>query len=57
MIITGHRNGVIIVWEKFDFSYEVKGIQGDIVAIASFKHGVMIGTTLGKLHFWDFHMK
>ncbi|CAD8183513.1 unnamed protein product [Paramecium pentaurelia] len=57
VIISGHQNGAVILWENFERMDLMTSYKDQIVCITSYQFGIIIGTDASTIHLWDFKFK
>ncbi|CAK79604.1 unnamed protein product, partial (macronuclear) [Paramecium tetraurelia] len=57
VIISGHQNGAVILWENFERMDLMTTYKDQIVCITSYQFGIIIGTDASTIHLWDFKFK
>lgn len=51
LIITGHKNGQVLIWENFSIKLELANYKSEILNIGNSLLGVVIATDAATLHF------
>ncbi len=57
VVLSGHQNGKVFLWENFETYIEVLSFNDAIVCITTYENGVIVGTDASTIHFVDFTFK
>ncbi|EGR31153.1 hypothetical protein IMG5_116830 [Ichthyophthirius multifiliis] len=57
IIVSGHKNGLVCIWQNFDHEKNIQLQDHDIVSIVNFDYGILIGTINSQIYLWNISME